>query len=156
MLMRQSPTAVRQAVTATAGFTLVEVVISLAILSVVMAAMIYGYSDINRNAEWNDLSLVGQAFASDYAEQARGAQWNSSSKWSGVGNALACPTNYVRLDTNFSASGNIQVITTSVSITDMTTNNINLRQIRADSSWVFPLTGQKFTNTVVTQRAPDQ
>ena len=155
MLIRQPPTAVRRAC---AAFTLMEVVISLMVLTIVLAGLIYGYAQINRNAEWNNLSLVGQAFASDYVEQARGAQWNSqlTSGGPGTSDPLLCPTNYTRLDTNFSASGRSQVVTTTVSIASLTTNNIYLRQIRADSSWVFPLTGQTFTNTVVTQRAPDQ
>jgi Tfp pilus assembly protein PilV len=141
-----------------AAFTLMEVVISVLILAMVLSGLIYGYAQINRNAEWTAQSLVGQSYASDYVEQARGAQWNSQLSAGGPGTSdpMLVPTNYTRMDTNYTASGQKQVITTTVSVTSLSTNNIFIRQIRADSSWVFPLTGRSFTNTVVTQRAPDQ
>lgn len=157
MMISHTQTAVRKPADA---FTLMEVVISVLILTMVMAGLIYGYAQINRSVEWNSLALVGQSYASDYAEQARGAQWNSqqypAAAGPGPGDQLYAPTNYIRVDTNYSATGQWQVITSAVSVVSLTTNNINLRQIRVDSWWRFPLTGTLFTNTVITQRAPDQ
>lgn len=146
------------------AFALMEVVISVLILAMVLSGLIYGYVQINRSSEWNALSLVGQAYATEYVEQARSAQWNSQmwpiTNGPGTGDELY-PTNtpYTRIDTNYSAMGQSQVVTstiTVITITNLYTNNINMREIRADSWWKFPPTGKLFTNTVITQRGPDQ
>ena len=47
-----------------AGFTLVEVVMSIAILALVMGGMLCGYMQTNQRAEWSSLSLAAQSFAS--------------------------------------------------------------------------------------------
>ena len=68
----------RRASVANAAFTLVEVVISVAILAMVMAGTIYGYVQINRNAEWNSMSYAAQSFALQGLEQVRAAKWDLS------------------------------------------------------------------------------
>ena len=57
------------------AFTLIEVVISIAILGMVMAGLIYGYVQANWSALWSSMSLSAQTFASEGAEQARAADW---------------------------------------------------------------------------------
>src|SRR5882757_9616988 len=57
------------------GFTLIEVVTSIALLAMVMAGLIYGYLQANWMAQWSSMSLSAQAYASEGAEQARAADW---------------------------------------------------------------------------------
>ena len=59
-----------------AAFTLVEVVVSIVILAMVMAGMIYGYVLTNHRAEWSSMSLAAQSLADQAVEQARAAQWD--------------------------------------------------------------------------------
>jgi len=59
-----------------AAFTLVEVVMAIAILAMVMAGMIYGYVQTNYRAEWSSMSLAAQSSAVEAVEQARAAQWD--------------------------------------------------------------------------------
>jgi len=144
------------------AFTLIEVVISVVILAMVLSGLIYGYVQINRASEWSSMSLIGQSYALGYVEQVRSAHWNSQmwpiTNGPGTGDELF-PANglmsYSKTETNFTATSQSLVVTTIVTLTDISTNNIKLRQIRADCVWQFPSGGKRFTNTVVTQRGPD-
>ena len=68
-----------------AGFTLAEVVVSVAILAFVMAGLIYGYVQINYRAERSSMSLAAQALAAESVEQARAAKWDGQSQVAGTG-----------------------------------------------------------------------
>jgi len=63
---------------ADAGFTLVEILVSLLIFSLVSGGLMSGYAQINRMAEWSSMSLAAQAFAAQGVEQARAAAWRPS------------------------------------------------------------------------------
>lgn len=134
------------------AFTLVEVVLSVAILALAMAGMIYGYIQTNYRAEWSAMSLAAQSFAAQAVEQTRAAQWDvyvASTDQMG-------PTNYPVTNTMLiPSSGESTDVITTVQVTTVTVNP-PLRQIRADCGWCFPRTGEWFTNTVITQRAPDE
>src|SRR3954471_14354797 len=58
-----------------AGFTLVETLVAVFILSMVMSGVLYGYVQANRIAEFSSMSLAATAYASQGAEQARAADW---------------------------------------------------------------------------------
>ena len=150
----------------TNAFTLVEVLMSLVILVMVMAGMIYGYVQANRIAEWSSMSLAAQSIASQGAEQARCAKWDTQ-MWPpdktgpGTGDELGL-TNYIQTGTNYSfdipvsgGSDTNACVTNFVYITKIS-DSPPLRQILSRCEWVFPLSGVKYTNTVVTLRAPDQ
>src|SRR5438270_12546285 len=57
------------------GFTLVETLVAVLILSMVMSGVIYGYVQANRIAEFSSMSLAATAYAQQGAEQARAADW---------------------------------------------------------------------------------
>ena len=59
-----------------AAFTLAELLISIAILAMVMAGVIYGYAQANRFAEWSSMSLAAQSYALQGLEQVRAAKWD--------------------------------------------------------------------------------
>ena len=146
---------------ANAAFTLVEVVISIAILALVLAGMIYGYVQTNYRSEWSSMSLAAQSLAVQSVEQARTAKWDVHSGTPGVGRGtsdeLPAPTNFTQLFTNsllVPSTGQSITVTNYVWITAASTNP-PVRQIRADCRWQFPRTGQWFSNTVITYRGSD-
>ena len=66
----------RQPRVSRAAFTLVEVLISIVLLAMVMAGVIYGYAQTNRIAEWSSMSLAAQSYALQGLEQVRSAKWD--------------------------------------------------------------------------------
>lgn len=154
------------------GFTLVEVLVSLVILALVLGGVCYGYTEANRIAVWSSMSQAAQSYALQGMEQARAALWNPwdtetnedelpasngpvivqkdfmdvpmrGTPWTSTG------TNYAYIQTNY-----IYVTTVTNSSSGLFT--CYLRQIKSTVVWKFPLTGQSFTNCVVTLRASDQ
>ncbi len=144
------------------GFTLVEVMIAFVIFGMVTAGILYGYVEANRVAEWSSMSLGAQSYASQGVERARAAKWDTQANNEVTADLLPVPlnpgyTNWSETDTNdVPQSGAPLVITNVITISNVSTNSPFLRQIRSDVIWRFPLTGQFFTNTIITLRAPDQ
>jgi prepilin-type N-terminal cleavage/methylation domain-containing protein len=137
---------------ANAGFTLVEVVMSIVILALVMAGMIYGYVQTNQRAEWSSMSLAAQSLAAEAVEQARAAKWDVHIA---TADELPATTNYSRINAMLVPSTGLPTnVVTTVNVIPVYANPA-LRQIRADCVWIFPRTGNSFTNTVITYRAPD-
>lgn len=157
-----------------AGFSLIEILISFLIFSMIVSGMIYGYVQANRMAEWSAMSLAAQSYASQGAEQARSAQWNSQqypvtngpgtsdqiilfdSAGLRTGSAATSNTNFFTvnlMDVPITGAG--IPVTNFICVTNLSLNP-PLRQIRSDCVWTFPITGQLCTNTVVLLRAPDQ
>lgn len=140
---------------ASAAFTLVEVVMSIAILAFVMAGMIYGYVQTNYRAEWSSMSLAAQSFANEAVEQVRAAQWDYFRTYTNQIQLL--PASYKVTNTMLiPSSGRTTNVVTTVTIANMSTGTAPLYQFRADCVWYFSRTGSVYTNTVITQRAPDQ
>ncbi len=151
----------------TGGYALGEVLLAFAVLSLVFAGLIYGYVQANRMSEWSSMSLAAQAYASQGSEQARAADWRPRD-WpptNGPGTMDELPsTNYSQVDImdipmqGAPTSTNVNFwVTNVITVTDVFTNhNPQLRQIRCDCIWRFPLTGLLQTNTVVLLRSPDQ
>jgi len=152
-----------------AGFTLVEIMVSLMVFTLVSSGVIYGYVQANRMTQWSAISLAAQSYASQGAEQARGANWNPygypmTSNYPGSYDELP-PTNEVFSGTNFildvpskgsPSSGNFAFFVTNyVSITNLSSNPY-LRQIRSDAVWQFYVTGKTYTNTSVLLRTANQ
>lgn len=150
------------------GYALGEVLLAFAVLSLVFAGLIYGYIQANRMSEWSSMSLAAQAFAAQGAEQARAADWRPRdwppTNGPGTMDELKAPTNYPRSDfmdipmqgAPTSTNANFWV-TNVITVTDVFANrNPQLRQIRCDCIWTFPLTGLLQTNTVILLRSPDQ
>jgi len=150
------------------AFTLVEVLLALACLTLVMSGLMYGYVQANRMSEWCSMSLSAQSYASQGAEQARAADWrprDSSTNTGPNSKDELPPTNQVWSGTNYimdipikgspSSTNFAFFITNKIYVTDLSSNPY-LRQIRSDTIWIFPRTGKLYTNTLILLRAPDQ
>ncbi len=144
------------------AFTLIEVMMAFVIFGLICAGIIYGYVQANRIAEWSSMSLGAQSYAAQGIEQARSAKWDTEANGETLADFLPAPTNYTQIDTNdVPQSGAPLLLTNNIGITNLLPVGANttgpfLRQITSQVIWRFPLTGQLFTNTIVTLRAPDQ
>ena len=143
-----------------AGFSLIEVVVALGVLCMVSGGVVYGYVQANRMSEWTSMSLAAQSYASQGTEQARAAHWSLCS--SPAIDELP-PTNYppivgimdVPIKGNPANTDLAFWVTNYVTVSNYSANP-PLRLIRTDCCWIFPLTGQPQTNTVILIRATDQ
>ena len=141
---------------ANAAFTLVEVVMAMAILAFVMGGLILCYVQSNRRAEWSAMSLAAQASAVEAVEQARAAQWDVHVTSNDQLLHGGTSTNYTRTNTMLvPATGQTIVLTNTVTVQNILINP-PLRQIRADCPWQYLVTQKWFTNTVITWRSPDE
>ena len=141
------------------AFTLVEVLIAFALMMMVLAGVFYSYAQADRVAQWSAMSLAAQSYASQGLEAVRSAQWDTQVDTNGDqlpatnSSTTALPPQLGTLDVPQTGAP----ITVTNYIYE-TTNQVSppLREIRSVVVWTFPLTGKKFTNTVVTLRAPDE
>ena len=134
------------------GFTLVETVISVAILAIVMVGLIYGYVRTTYQAGWSSVSLVAQSLALESVERARTAKWCVYSLGATGGDEMP-PGTYTDIFTNavlLPLTGQTMTVTNTLQITTVGTYP-PIRQIRADCVWQFS-PGHWFTNTVITLR----
>ena len=140
-----------------AAHTLVETLLAVVIFALVLAGILAGYVQANRFAEWSSMSLAAQSYALQGLEQVRAAKWDLSAN--PVADDIPAPTNYTQIDVmDVPQSGQPIYVTNKVSLTQITLplNSAQLRMVRSDCIWTFRLTGQIFTNTVVSYRAPDK
>ena len=149
--------ALPDAETKTPGFTLAEVVISIALAGIAFSGVVYGYVLTSSQAQWSSYSLAAQSLATQGVEQARAAKWDPQA-WPSVDELGA--TNFTQvsqLDVPV-AAGSVLFATNYISVTAVSAVP-PLRQLRADCVWTVP-TGSRtrgtYTNTVITLRAPDQ
>jgi len=135
-----------------AGFTLIEVVISLSILGLVMGGVLSGYIMTAERAEWSAYSLAAHSVAMQGVEQSRAAKWDPQA-WPRVDEQGI--TNFTQVETlDVPVAGTPIYATNFIQVTTVSFNP-PLRQIRSDCVWPF-IKGKVFTNTVITLRAPDQ
>jgi prepilin-type N-terminal cleavage/methylation domain-containing protein len=125
---------------ASAAFTLVEVVMAIAILALVMAGMIYGYVQTNYRAEWSSMSMAAQSFAAEAVERARAAQWDYFRTYTNQIQQLPSPSNptntYNVTNTMLvPSSGRTTNVVTKVTISNISTGSAPLYQLRADCVW---------------------
>ncbi len=156
--------------TACVAFTLIEILMCFFILTLVMAGIIYGYVQANRMAEWCSMSLAGQSYASQGAEQVRALSWEPyapGTNGPGTLNELIEGTSWVNCGSNYildipisgdpASSSFAFFVTNYVTVSNVYVNsNPQLAQIWSKAVWIFPETGQAYTNTVILLRAPDQ
>ncbi len=136
------------------GITLVEVVLSLAIVSISLGAVVAGYIYSAKIAEWSAYSLAANSLAMQRLEQCRAAKFD----------VLTTPITDELVATNFPvdvqildiprSGSNIAYATNFTTIT-MVSMDPPLKMIRVDCVW--PFKGQRLhTNTLATYRAADQ
>lgn len=135
------------------GFTLAEVVISLALAAMMIGGIVYGYTMSAIRAEWSSYSLAAQALAVQKIEQTRAARWLPQ-----VNNPIdeLIPANFPspqRVTLDVPQTGQSVYATNFTTISDVTVNP-PLRMIKVDCIWSFR--GKRFTNSIATYRAPDQ
>lgn len=154
MLLRHQPRRIQ------AGFSLLEVAMAMFVFAIVVAGMVDGYVQMNRMATWASWSLAAQSVASEGLEQARAAQWNELSgpdQWPPTTNAAGSPWPCILTNCSLDVPSTGQPIWVTNLITISTVSGATpLRMIRSDCIWSFSITGQFYTNTVITMRAPDQ
>ena len=145
---------------ACAAFTLMEVLISVTILAMVMAGIIFGFVQTNRFAEWSSMSLAAQSYALQGLEQVRGGKWdlqrsNPADDWPAPSNGTITnlPPQIDYMDVP--VTGAPYSVTNYISLKQISTSP-QLRQVTSQCVWTFPRTGQIYTNTVITYRAPDR
>ncbi|MBI2929689.1 MAG: type II secretion system protein [Verrucomicrobia bacterium] len=136
------------------AFTLVEVIIALAIMSLMISGIVSGYVVSALRAEWSAFSLAAHSLALQKLEQTRAAKWDPQG-WPPVDELVSSnfPVTVDVLDVPISGT-NILYATSTTTITTVSTSP-PLRSIRVDTVWPFMQRGS-FTNTIVTYRAPDQ
>jgi prepilin-type N-terminal cleavage/methylation domain-containing protein len=144
-----------------AAFTLIEVLISLVILLLVMAGIVYGFAQANRFAEWSSMSLAAQSYALQGLEQVRAAKWDMSA-FPVIDDIPPGPngTNFIQTDVmDVPVTGAPFYVTNHITLTTIqiaAMPSVQLREVWSQCVWVFPRTGQAYTNTVITYRAPDK
>lgn len=170
MFAKDSPRG-RRSTVSTSGFTLAEVVITVAVTALIFGGIITAYVQSAYKAEWSGYSLAAQALAIQQLEQARAAKWDtqdtpvvneitnlnllswgcSGGVWSGYStNILDLPvsgTNTI-VATNF---------TTVFPVTISAVPLVTIYMVKVDTVWPFVRSGQRvyFTNTVAAYYAPD-
>ena len=145
------------------GFTLIEVVTSIALLALVTSGLIYGYLQANWMAQWSSMSLAAQAYASQGAEQARAADWRPRDypAATGFGTMDEWPSGRIVTNRGYmdipgeTGTNNQFSVTNVVAVTDFSINP-PVRQIRSECYWNFPKNNTRVTNTVILLRAGDQ
>ena len=133
------------------AFSLIEVLLSIAIIALVGVGMIYGYVQTNDYAKWSSMSLAAQSIAAQGLERARAARWVTYGN--SVVDDLPAPATLTETDSMLvPGTGQAIAVTNTVVITTVVTNP-PVRQLWSQCVWQFPFTGQWFTNTVVTCRS---
>ena len=138
------------------GMTLAEVVVALAIASLMVLSLVSGYIYSTVGAEKARLSLAANTRALERLEDTHAATWNVST-WPVVDELVATnfPAKLVILDLSGQGAG----ITYGTNYTTITQVSLapQLRRVRVDCVWQFQA-GQFsswHTNTVETLRGPD-
>ena len=136
------------------GFTLAEVVVSLAITGLLISALVSGYYITSRRAEWSGLSVAATEWASRRIEQVRGARWDVNAYPAvdelTVANfpKLVAPLNTVARGTNSGVLATNTVYFQTVSATPP------VRMIKVECVWRF-VSGILQTNLMVIYRTPE-
>jgi type II secretory pathway pseudopilin PulG len=152
-MVERKPRVLREA------FTLIEVLMSFAILALVVAGVIYGYAQTNRFAEWSSMSLAAQSYALQGLEQLRAAKWDlqanpATDEWPvPPGGTTNLPPQQDIMD--IPVTGAPFYVTNNIKLIQISTSP-QLREVWSQCVWTFPPTGKQFTNTVITYRAPDR
>jgi prepilin-type N-terminal cleavage/methylation domain-containing protein len=152
------------------GFTLVEVVVALWIVTLVFSGIITAYIQSARRAEWSGYSLAAQAVGVQQIEQARSGVWDSIAHneltnlnlraWN-YNATTKVGTGYTTSVLDLPISGTNTVVVTNfvtvkmLNLTGLT--NAQLQMVTVDTVWPFP-TGKGtrlFTNRTASYFGPD-
>jgi type II secretory pathway pseudopilin PulG len=149
------------------AFTLVEVVVALAIVASVFGGIILAYNQAARRAQWSGYHLAAQGLAIQQIEQARAAIWTTRPlndeiaqipllNKTIVGSTIKGHTLAV-LDIPYSSTNAI-LATNYVTISTIAVGStVSIRLVKVDTVWPFVQGSNPtyFTNSVATYLAPD-
>ncbi len=153
------------------GFTLVEVMVSLAIVTLLFGGILSAYIQASRKAEWAGYSLAAQAIGIHQIEQARSAVWDYSINKNELTNldllswhyntGTKTGTGYTTSILDLPISGTNSVIATNYVTVKMLSlsgsPNAQVQMVTVDTVWPFPtLHGNRlFTNRTASYFGPD-
>ena len=154
------------------GFTLVEVVISTAIVALVFAGIIKAYIQTGLRLEWTGYSLAAQSLALETIEQARSTLWDPTQypPVNEIYNLNLMGTNTIGTTwTGYSTNtldipvpnGGTPVLATNYVSVQMscvsTYSNVQMEVVTVQTVWPFIRYGNNvyFTNTIATIITPD-
>ena len=153
------------------GFTLVEVVIALGIVTLLFSGILTAYIQSSRQAEWAGYSLAAQAIGIQQIEQARSAVWDCSIgkneltnlnllSWS-YNTTTKAVTGYTTNVLDLPVSGtNIVVATNFVTVKMISLTglpSVQVQMVTVDTVWPFLTHHGKhlFTNRTASYFGPD-
>lgn len=137
-----------------AGFVLEEVIVSMAIATVVIAGIVSGYIISAQRADWSAHNGSAQALATQRLEQVRAAKWDT----------LASPPVDEVVTNNFPVltqplevplAGTNKIMATVITQITRVEEDPELKLIQVECIWSYLGRGP-FTNSIMTYRAPDQ
>jgi prepilin-type N-terminal cleavage/methylation domain-containing protein len=153
------------------GFTLVETMVSLGIITLLFSGILTAYIQSSRQAEWAGYSLAAQAVGIQQIEQARSGVWDYSINKNELTNLNLISWSYnptTKVGTGYATnvldlpvSGtNVVLVTNFVTVkmlnlTGLT--NVQVQMVTVDTVWPFRTSqGQRlFTNRTATYFGPD-
>jgi prepilin-type N-terminal cleavage/methylation domain-containing protein len=154
------------------GFTLVEVMVALGIVTLLFSGILTAYIQSSRQAEWTGYSLAAQAIGVQQIEQARSGVWDLSISKNELTNlnllswtynaATKVGTGYTTnvLDLPISGTNNVVMATNFVTVKMLNLtglSNVLVQMVTVDTVW--PLTTRYgtrlFTNRTATYYGPD-
>ncbi len=163
-----------------AGYSLIELVLAVAVFGLVCGLMLNCYIQAGVNAEWSGYSLAAESLGMDQVEQARQAKWDSISGSGSCNYLLALNllgknlstnlgagtitlTGYTTniLDIPYATSTNYVIATNYVSTQifnlNNNPNNAQICMLQVQTVWPFNYRSTNvtyFTNTIATYLAP--
>lgn len=152
-----------------AAFTLIEVVISTAIVALIFGGIINAYIQSGKRLVWTGYSLAAQQMANSVLEQARSGVWDPTIPENDLTNMNLLSPQYTSTNGTYTGyctgvldvpySGTNSVLATNFVTVQMVyeSTNVQMQFVRVDTVWPFFLWGRtrSYTNTVVTMVAPD-
>lgn len=135
------------------AMSLTEVVVSIAIGTMMFGGVILSYIQSANRAEWSAISFAAQSLAWQRIEQTRAAKWDTQSA-PPVDEVVQTnfPTLVELLDIPFIGT-NFMYATSQVDVT-VISQDPPLKMIVANVVWSFK--GRLYTNSAITYRSPDQ
>src|SRR5882672_4611913 len=136
------------------GFTLVEVVVSILIVSLGLVGILGLYIHSAYRSDWSAQSMSAQMMAISGLEQCRAAKYDPRG---------SPPTDDL-VSSNFPPRVDVLDVGTSVGVVTYGTNTTTIltvstnplfKLVRVECTWVYPRHG-RFTNSVSTYRGPNQ
>jgi prepilin-type N-terminal cleavage/methylation domain-containing protein len=153
------------------GFTLVELAIALAMITLLFSGVITAYVQSSRSAEWAGYSLAAQAASIQQLEQARSGVWDYSIGKNELTNlnllawtynaTTQVGTGYTTNVLDLPVSGtNIVVVTNFVTVKKLNLTgftNVQVQMVTVDTVWPFWKGSSRllFTNRTASYFGPD-